>query len=1039
MFLTRISVAQPVFTTMVMAAIMVFGLAGWRVLPLDRFPPFDFPVVVVQTQWSGATPEAVETEISRPMEDALSTLAGIESLTSTSTAAHSSVEVMFSLETDSRQAAQDVRDRLAAVIPDLPAAAEAPEVMRFNPLAAPVLSLAISSPSLDPAALTRLARDVIVPALTSVEGVGSAALVGARDRQVEIGIDPDRLRAAGIGVTDVIAALEAGNLLSPAGSVEDDTGSRPVQIDARASSLAELEDVIVARPGGAAVRLAEVATLGRGTADPASLAFQDGRPALAIDVVKTDGANTVAVAHGVADAVARLTQGTALGVTRIDVLLNSADEIEGIYKTLRATLIEGIVLAVAIVFLFLNSWRSTVITALTLPISFLGALAVMSLLGFSLNTLSMLALTLSVGILIDDAIIVRENITRHLHMGKDHAHAALDGTREIGLAVLATTLALCAVFLPLAFMSGIIGRMFMQFGVTVAVAVLISMFVSFTLDPMLSSVWHDPDSEPGVRRGPIGRAVARFDRGFAWLGEKYRGLLYWCLARRKTTLALAVASLAGSFALLPLVGVEFLPKTDESRVSISFRTAVGSAKDYTALKAAQVTAILEELAEVAGVYATVAAGNASANEAQLEVSLVPAANRATSAEAMVPALRSLLRQVPGIESTIGTPGGVGPDDAPITLFVTGQDPRAVALTAEEVGSLLAAIPGTADVRLSVSDAQPLTDFRVLHDVASDLGVAPQAVGSALRALINGAEVSEMNWPDATIEPVVLRLPEPLRRDPAALSDLPVARSGGATITLGEVALREDGVGPPRIERRDRSRVIVVTAALDGRVLSDVMTEVTTALAALNVPGGVSVGLGGDADLMGDTVVSMTVALIMAVVFIYLVLASQFASFLQPLAIMASLPLAFSGVVLGLLVGGSTVNLYSMIGIVMLMGLVVKNAILLVDNANQHRRLGMTLHEALLIAGVTRFRPIMMTTLAMIFGMLPLAVALHPGSEQSASMAQAVIGGLVTSTLLTLVVVPVALVYVDCLTASLRRLFAGRALTREYEVGTESSQ
>lgn len=1023
MFLTRISIAQPVFTTMVMVAIMVFGLAAWRVLPIDRFPPLDFPVVVVSTPWSGATPEAVETEISKPVEDVLATISGIETLTSTSSQGHSAVQVTFTLETDSRLAAQDVRDRLATVIAGLPDGADTPQVVRFNPLAEPVLSLAISSPSLDQGALTRLARDMILPALTAIDGVGSAALIGAADGQIKVLIDPDKLRAHRLGVADVIRAVQGKNLSLPTGSVVTGTSSRPVQVNAAARSEVELAQLLVARPGGAAVRLADVATVVRGTADPDNLAFQDGRAALAVDVVKVDDANTVAVAHDVQLAIERLMQGTALGDTRIDVLLNSATEIEAIYHTVRSTLIEGVVLAVAIVFLFLNSWRSTVITALALPISFLGTLAVMSLLGFSLNMLSMLALTLSVGILIDDAIVVRENITRHLHMGKSHARASMEGTQEIGLAVLATTLALCAVFLPLAFMTGLIGRMFLQFGVTVAVAVLISMFVSFTLDPMLSSVWHDPDAEPDAKRGPVGRAVARFDLGFVWLGGKYRHVLDWCLTWRRTTFALALASLAGSVALLPLVGTEFIPKTDESRIGIAVETVVGSSKGYTAMKTGQITRILLDLPEVTGVYTTVAAGSAATeNEARIEVTLSRPGSRAVSAEEMVPDLRALLRQIPGVELTIAAAGGVGPDDAPIALVVAGTDISALEAAAHQVADMIAAVPGTADIRLSTGDPWPMLDFVILPDVASDLGVSPQDVGAALRTLIDGTEVSDVKWRDGTIEPVVLRLPEGLRHDPAALSDLPVAQGNdGRAITLGEVTSRNDGLNPTRIERKDRFRVITVKAALNGRVLGEVMADVNAAIGRLDFPEGITLAVGGDADMMGDTMTDMVMALGLAVVFIYLVLASQFASFLQPLAIMASLPLALSGVVLGLLIAGSTLNLYSMIGIVMLMGLVVKNAILLVDNANQHERAGMPLREALIEAGATRFRPIMMTTLAMICGMLPLALAIHPGSEQSASMAQAVIGGLISSTLLTLVVVPVVLVWLSRLSDRLQRL------------------
>lgn len=1031
MFLTRISISRPVFATMMMIAIMVLGVFAWRSLPIDRYPNVDFPVVAVVVPYPGASPESVESDITKPVEDELNTLSGIEELSSTSSASSSLIVVKFKLEMNSALAAQDVRDRIAAVAPDLPEDAKTPVVMRHNPTETPVMSLAVSSPSLDPGRLSRLTEDVIVPALTTVTGVGSADVVGSVEDQVAVQIDPDRLRAYGLGVSDVIEALRQGNLLQPAGSVTTGATVRAVQVNAESRTPELLADMIIARQAGAEVRLGDVATVTASTSDAKSLAFRNGQPALAIDVLKVDGANTVAVAADVKRAIDRLK--SRIGDARIDVLVNSADAIEANYATVRSTLMEGALLAVLIVFVFLNSWRSTVITALTLPISFLGTLAVISLLGFSLNMMTMLALTLTVGILIDDAIVVRENIMRHLHMGKNHVVAALDGTAEIGLAVVATTLSLCAVFLPLAFMEGIVGRFFLQFGVTVAVAVLISLFVSFTLDPMLSSVWYDPAAHPGAKRGPVGKAIARFDRLFEAAGRAYRGVLGLCLRFRKTTLAFAIGIFAGSLVLLPTVGIEFLPKGDESRLTIGLKTAVGSSKEYTALKAGQVSDILAKLPEVTGVYASVAAGSGSAEtEATIEANLVGPEERSLSADAMVPGVRALLGQVPGVELTVAAAGGLGADEAPIAVEVFGADPQALAGAAGKIADMIARIPGTADVTLSVDTAQPILDFAFMPDVASDLGVSAREIGSALRTLVDGTEASTMKRPDGTTVPVVVRLPDSLRSDPEQLGALPVVKGEGHGIALNDVARLESSVGPAKIKRQNRARVITVEAALNGRVLGDVMAEIDAGLAGMDLPEGVTVGQDGDADLMDETAASMMMALSMAVIFIYLVLASQFGSFLQPLAIMAALPLALAGVVVGLMAGGSTMNLYSMIGLVMLMGLVVKNAILLVDNANQQAAKGLPLPQALIEAGTNRFRPIVMTTLAMIFGMLPLALAIHPGSQQSASMAQAVIGGLISSTLLTLVVVPVMLTYLAQLSSLFRRIFGGPAAPLDHE-------
>jgi HAE1 family hydrophobic/amphiphilic exporter-1 len=1029
MFLTSISVRHPVFATMIMVAIMVFGISAYRSLPIEQYPDVDFPIVAVLTPYTGASPEAVETEITQPIEDAVNTLSGIDSVTSTSSAGHSTVILQFTLETDAAVAAQDVRDRLAAIAGQLPDAADAAQVLRYNPTASPMLSLALSSPNQSVLDLTKLADDIVTPALTAIPGVGSATVVGGLDNQVNVAIDPDLLNAFGIGVSDVISALQQDNQTLPTGSIVDGMLVQTVQINAEITSIAGFREIIVATQDGETITIGDVATITQGPSDTDGLAFRDGEQALAIDVVKVEGGNTVAIAHAVEAAVERLNSDGGLPEdVAIDVLQNSAEPIEQNFETVQATLIEGAVLAVVIVFLFLNSWRSTIITGLTLPISIVGTLTVVSLLGFTLNMMTMLALTLSVGILIDDAIVVRENITRHLHMGKSHIQAALDGTKEIGLAVLATSLSIVAVFLPLAFMDGIVGRFFMQFGVTVSVAVLISLFVSFTLDPMLSSVWYDPDSQPGAKRGPIGRLVGLFDTGFEKLAHGYRGILGWSLRHRIITMLVALMSFGSSFLLFPMVGAEFMPPADNGQIQIDLETRSGSSTDYTAVKAHQVEALLMAMPEVESTYTSVNAGTASGeNRASIAVALVPADERTSSSQQLTAPIRDALRAIPGASFVVTATGGLGGGDSPVQIKLLGENLDGLATAAAELSERMRAIPGLVDVELSLQQAQPMLDIVLDRQAASDMGVSAQATGSALRAMLGGETASE--WTNAAGDQldVVVRLPEAMRQSADAIGDLPIAQSQTDTpvaIRLDQIAEVTPTLGPSEVNRENLTRQVTISANIEGSVLGDVTAQIDAAVAELDLPAGVSIAQGGDGEMLTDTVGSMVSALLLAVIFIYLVLASQFGSFLQPLAIMMALPLALVGVMLGLLVGGSTLNMYSMIGFVMLMGLVVKNAILLVDNANQHRRDGATLVDALIEAGGTRFRPIIMTTLAMIFGMLPLALAVHEGSDQSAPMAHAVIGGLISSTLLTLVVVPVMLTYVDALSR-----FIGRFLPR----------
>ncbi|MDB5531034.1 MAG: multidrug efflux transporter, acriflavin resistance protein [Devosia sp.] len=1028
MFLTSISVRHPVFATMIMVAIMVFGISAYRSLAIEQYPDVDFPVVAVLTPYTGASPEAVETEITQPIEEAVNTLGGIDSVTSTSSAGHSTVILQFTLETDPAVAAQDVRDRLAAIVGQMPATADTSQVLRFNPTASPIMSLALSSPTQSVLDLTALADDVVSPALTAISGVGSATVVGGLDNQVNIFIDPELLNAFGIGVSDVISALQQDNQTLPTGSIINGMLVQTVQINAEVPSVAGFRDIIVASKGGETITVGDVATVTQGQSDTEGLAFRDGEQALAIDVVKIEGGNTVAIAHAVEAAIAKLnSDGSLPEDVSIDVLQNSAEPVEQNFETVQATLIEGAVLAVVIVFVFLNSWRSTIITGLTLPISLVGTLTVVSLLGFTLNMMTMLALTLSVGILIDDAIVVRENITRHLHMGKSHIQAALDGTKEIGLAVLATTLSIVAVFLPLAFMDGIIGKFFVQFGVTVSVAVLISLFVSFTLDPMLSSVWYDPHSQPDAKRGPIGRLIGLFDKGFDKLSHGYRAVLGWSLRHRIITMLVALMSFGSSFVLFPMVGAEFMPAADNSQIQVDLETRAGSSTAYTAVKAHQVEALLKAMPEVESIYTTVNAGSASGeNRASVVVSLVDPGDRARSSLEMTAPVREALRSIPGASFVVSSGGGLG-GGSPIEVKLLGQNLDSLSTAAADLADRIAAIPGTVDVDVSLQQAQPMLDIVLDRQAASDLGIGMQATGSALRAMLGGETASE--WTNASGDQldVVVRLPEALRQSVDAIGGLPIAQSQTDTpvaIRLDQIAQVNPTVGPSEISRENLTRQVSVTADIEGRVLGDVTADIDAVLASMELPAGVSVAQGGDAEMLTDTVGSMVSALLLAVIFIYLVLASQFGSFLQPLAIMMALPLSLVGVMLGLLAGGSTLNMYSMIGFVMLMGLVVKNAILLVDNANQRRREGATLVDALIEAGGTRFRPIIMTTLAMIFGMLPLALAIHEGSQQSAPMAHAVIGGLISSTLLTLVVVPVMLTYVDALSR-----FVGRFLPR----------
>ncbi len=1025
MFLTRISVNAPVFATMIMVALMVIGGYSFMRLPIEQLPDVDFPVVAVVVSYPGAAPEAVESDIIEPIEQSVNTISGIDYIQSTARAGEALVILFFEMDVDSATAMQEVRDRLGTIQAAFPDNANTPLLFKFDPAELPVVSLAVSSDEMSLRDLTALTEDVIQPRISAIQGVGRASVVGGIPRQLNVLVDPDRLSAFGVGVGEVTAALGQDNQDLPAGSIEDGLAVQSIQVEGRIENAADFLDIIVARRGGQPVRLRDVATLVDGEAEAQSIALLNGEAALAVDVVKTQGSNTVEVAENIRHAVAGLMAGDLPASVSVEIVRDNAVAVEESYHGVQNMMVEGAALAVLIVFLFLNSWRSTVITGLTLPISVIGTMTVLYFLGFTLNIMTLLALSLAIGLLIDDAIVVRENIMRHLHMGKSHRQAALEGTNEIGLAVLATTLSIVAVFLPVAFMDGIIGRFFLQFGVTVSVAVLISLFVAFTLDPMMSSVWYDPAGRPDARRGPLGRLVARFGRFFDWLGQGYRALLRWSLRHRITTLGVALAAFVGSFFLVPYVGVEFAPAVDNSTFQVQVETPVGSSLAYTTTKVRQVDRVLRAFPEVTGTYATIAgAGSNGQNSATVAVTMVSASERVRSPQDMTLPVRDALAAIPGIEVTVGAAGGLGGVSAPVQINIYGDNLDVLGPLADRLVRALQTIDGLEDVSSSLDAAQPVLGVRINRDAASDLGVSLQQIGATLRPMLGGDDVSDWTSPDGRSFSVTVRLPEEMRHDIDVLRALPVAQSGGAgMVRLDQVADIVQSFGPSEILRRDLSRQVLVSANLSGVTLGDVMPQVQAAMDALDLPTGYRVSAGGDAEQLAETAAAAGLALVLAVVFIYLVLASQFGSFLQPVAIMASLPLALVGVMLGLMAGGSTLNMFSMIGFIMLMGLVVKNAILLVDNANQQmREQGMNLYDALLAAGTTRFRPIIMTSLAMIFGMLPLALNIHEGSGQNAPMAHAVIGGLISSTILTLVVVPVVLTYVDSFGRMARRWF-----------------
>jgi HAE1 family hydrophobic/amphiphilic exporter-1 len=1018
-----------------MAALLVLGLFSYSRLSVEQFPDVTFPVVVVDTEYPGAAPENVEEELTRKIEEAVNTVSGIKTLSSRSYEGRSTVIIEFDLTVDPKLAAQDVREKVALIRPQFRDEIKEPKISRFNPDDFPIASVAVLSSTRSLRELTTLADQVIKKRLENVGGVGQATLVGGVKREIKVYLNLEALEAQKIGADQVLKALQTENQDLPAGSIIGASSEKIVQIKARLNTPQDFRNLIVARRGGKAVTLGQVAEIEDGQQEEENAALINGQRALSIDIVKAQGENTIAVVDGVRRVVKEL--GTFLPAdVRVEIVRDASTSIRNSVDDVKKTMIEGAALTIAIVFLFLASWRSTVITGLTLPIALIGTFLFIYAFGFTLNLLTLMALSLSVGLLIDDAIVVRENIVRQVGLGKGHHEAALIGTQEIGLAVLATTLSIVAVFLPVGFMGGIIGRFFHQFGVTVVAAVLISMFVSFTLDPMLSSIWHDPQAEGRFGAGPLGRTMAWFHAFVEKMTLRYEKLLAWSLAHRKTVIAIALTSFLSSCGLGKFLGSEFVPDPDLSELQVQFKTPVGSSLELTQSKAQQAEAALREFPEVKYTYATINTGFVQGkHRVNVFVQLVPRKDRSRSQNMLTRPMRERLQRIAGIELTQIGPYKTVSSGKPVQVSVLGQDRAVLAEISARAMQVMRDTPGAVDIESSDEANKPQLSVEVKRELASDLGIGIAQVANTMRPLLAGQAVGNWRAPDDQYYDVQLRLSRADRARAADLERVPFASTqldaSGAPrmVTLREIARISDTGGAQQINRKEQLREVLVSANAFGRPAGDVAAEVKRKLEAVPLPAGYRFSMYGSSKDIQESMTYAGQALALAIVFIYLILASQFASFIQPVSIMMSLPLSLIGVVLALLAARSTLNIFSIIGFIMLMGLVTKNAILLVDFIGHERRAGMDRVRAVLSAGRIRLRPILMTTLAMIFGMIPLALGLGEGGEQRAPMGQAVIGGVITSGLLTLVVVPVIYTYLDDLVAWASR-FAKIAPSRE---------
>ena len=1010
MFLSDLSIKRPILASVMMLALVTLGIFSYRRLAIDMFPDVEIPVLSIVTKYPGASPETVEREVSKRIEEAVNPISGVKHVTSSSRESVSTVVIEFNLEVKINEASQEARAKVNAIRGDLPQGIEEPIIQKLDFSSMPIVSLAVHSDTLSPKDLTTLVEKKVKRRFENISGVGKVDLVGQSKREVNININPTRLEALGMGVDEVIAGLQSENVNTPLGRLNRNSTEYPLRVSGKPEVVDRFKTMVIGQRNGRPVMLSEVAEIRDGIEEQRSLAFVNGVQAVSLDILKQSGANVVGVVELVKKEIARLQPELPPG-TKIEIVRDGSIMIRDSVKDVQETLILGGILTILIVFLFLNSWRSTVITGLTLPISVISSFIVMNFLGMTLNVLTLMALSLAIGLLIDDAIVVRENIVRHLEHGQDHFKAAREGTSEIGLAVLATTFSIVAVFVPVAFMKGIVGRFFFQFGMTVTFAVLVSLFVSFTLDPMLSSRWYDPDIERKGKRHIIARILDHFNNWFDRTADRYRIVIGWTLKDRKTVILIAVLSLLGGLAVFKFfLQSEFIPGYDQGEFEANFTTAPDASIDETRGRVRAVLRSLKGIPEIQRTYATIGAGDqGTVRDAKVYVKLVDRKERRRHQKEIQRDARDRLQNVPGILPFIMEAGTL---DArkPLLVNVRGDDISLLKKYAAALKEMMYQIPGIVDIEVTLEQDIPEYRLAVDRERAVDGGITTAHIVRTVGALVGGQAVTTYEDEDGDAVNVRVRLPESLRQDLSHVRRLRLAvqkpGDGPTLIPLGELVSYSIRPTPSEVDRQDLTRQVVISANLDRLPLGTALRKVGRAASQIKMAPGYKVLFSGEAEQMAESFGYMAEALILAIILVYLILAAQFESFIDPLSIMLSLPLSLIGMAGMLWATGDTISMMSLIGLIMLMGLVTKNAILLIDFTKVLRSRGMNRTEAIITAGRTRLRPIMMTTLAMIFGMLPLALALGAGAEMRAPMARAVVGGLITSTFLTLLVVPV---------------------------------
>lgn len=1031
MGLTRLAINRPLAMLMLIMGIVIMGIVAFGLLKVDRMPNITVPFVSINVSYPGASPVDVENRILRVLEQTVSGVSGIDTVESDASQGRGSIRIQFVEGWDADKAAIDIDRRVAAIRARLPADASAPSVNRMDPNSMPILNVSLTG-SLPQDELYKLASTIVQPRLLSIPGVADVSVSGGLQRVVRITVDYTKLEAYGITLTAIQNAITRENIDSPGGTFQQGRITLNVRSVGLFQSADELADLVITTTSSGPVHLRDVATVTEGFRERTSFQRLNGEESVGLSIAKAADANSIKVADDIKAAIEKISPTLPAGAKLVvsnDTTRFTRRALEAIEKDL----VIAVIMCGLVLMLFLHAWRNTLIVILAIPTSLISTFLVMFILGFSLNTVSMMALALTIGILVDDSIVVLENIHRHLQKGEPPKVASLNGRSEIGLAAMAITFVDIVVYLPVAFMSGMIGQLFKEYGITIATATLFSLFVSFTLTPMLASRWLKKEEENSGRSHILSWFPRWWEHNYEKMAHGYGRLLGWALGHRPIIIIIALVAFAGSLSFIPLklLGVEYAPQEDDGQMNVSLNMPSGMGLEAYDAAGRQLETMLFQMPEVQNVFTTIRGGGGGGfgGGTNMTVQLVDKHERQRSIWDIQNQIRRMATSIPDatIRSNVQSSFGMGGGGMGLRIEILGDDLATLKNLADQVSQVAGTIPGVVDVRNPDVAGQPEIRIVMDHRKMAELGVTSQQVSSTLRTMLAGTSVGQLR-PDGRDEMDITLVAGDLDRlDLARLESMPLVSStagagsssatGGTTsasniVRLGQVTTLQRTTGPQSISRSNRQRVLSVSATVDGRALSDVADDMRKAMLDVPIPLGYSYTIGGSVRQMDAAVSALTSALTLSIILIYMLLVALYESWLYPLAIMLALPVSLIGAFGGLVLTGNTLNLFSMIGMIMLMGLVAKNAILLVDYTNILRARGYERFEAIVEAGRTRLRPILMTTATIIAAMTPLAMKLESGAESRAPMAVVIIGGVISSTMLTLVLVPSVYTYLD---------------------------